>query len=286
MIQKTSIRFFNKTAVRAAWDDASSSWLYSAVDIVSALVGSKSPRVYWNAFKGRNPQLSPFCRQLKLTASDGKQYATDCLTQRGVDALLLALPGKYRVGFSEWVQGMSSPLDEQSKTRAYELWDSPVLDEDLVGTVRGLRQIHSFLFAGLYDFAGKLRTKNISKDGFQFANCMFFDEILPAIESMPDSTIDQILDKYVEMNIAHPFMEGNGRATRIWLDMLLKNRLRKCVDWRQIDKGAYLAAMKRSVVDARPIRELITAALTDDIENRELFMKGIDYSYYYEIVDD
>lgn len=236
MIQKSSIRFFNKTSVRAVWDGDSSSWLYAAVDIISALTDSKNPRVYWNAFKRRNPELSMFCRQLKLTAADGKRYLTDCLTQRGVDALLLALPGKYRSGFSEWVAGMTSPLDERSRARAYELWDSPILDAELAGTVEGLRQIHAFLFDGLYDFAGQIRVKNISKGGFQFANCQHFDEISARIEAMPDDTVGEIIDKYVEMNIAHPFMEGNGRATRIWLDILLKKRLAKCIDWRLIDK--------------------------------------------------
>ena len=244
MIQKTSIRFFNKTAVRAVWDSSDSSWLYSAVDVVAALVGSKNPRVYWNTLKTRNPQLSTFCRQLKLTAADGKQYATDCLTQKGVDSVLLVLPGKYRIGFADWIEGMASPLDERSKQRAYELWDSPILDSELVGTVEGLRQVHAFLFDGLYDFAGRIRTKNISKGGFQFANCAFFGDILPSIEALPDSTAEQIVDKYVEMNIAHPFMEGNGRATRIWLDMLLKRRLGKCVDWRLVGKKEYLAAME------------------------------------------
>ena len=286
MVQKTSIRFFNKTAVRAVWDRAGSCWLYSATDVVAALVNSSNPRAYWNKAKARNPQLAAFCTQMKLTASDGKRYLADCLTQFGVDALLLALPGKYRLDFSEWIAGMSSPLDERSKMRAYELWDSPLLDEELAGTVEGLRQVHAFLFGGLYDFAGKTRTKNISKGGFQFANCMYLDETLASIEAMPDSTVDEIIDKYVEMNVAHPFMEGNGRATRIWLDMLLKKRMGKCVDWSRIDKREYLATMERSVADSTEIQALLTDALTDDVDNRELFMKGIDYSYYYEVVEE
>lgn len=286
MVQKTSIRFFNKTAVRAVWDRAGSCWLYSATDVVAALVNSSNPRAYWNKAKARNPQLAAFCTQMKLTASDGKRYLADCLTQFGVDALLLALPGKYRLDFSEWIAGMSSPLDERSKMRAYELWDSPLLDEELAGAVEGLRQVHAFLFGGLYDFAGKTRTKNISKGDFQFANCMYLDETLASIEAMPDSTVDEIIDKYVEMNVAHPFMEGNGRATRIWLDMLLKKRMGKCVDWSRIDKREYLAAMERSVADSTEIQALLTDALTDDVDNRELFMKGIDYSYYYEVVEE
>ena len=286
MFTKTSIRYFNGKPVRAAWDSDGSEWLYSATDIVAALTGSANSRVYWNTFKARNPHLNAFCRQLKLTAADGKRYASDCLDQRGVDELLLVLPGKYRSGFAEWIQGKLSPLDEQSKHRAYELWESPLLDEGLAGTVEGLRQIHAFLFAGLYDFAGRIRTKNISKGGFQFANCRYFGEILARIEAMPETSVSEIIDKYVEMNIAHPFMEGNGRAMRIWLDMLFKKRLHLCVDWQLIDKKDYLAAMERSVVDAAPIRELIAGALTDAIDDREVFMKGIDYSYYYEEVEE
>ena len=200
--------------------------------------------------------------------------------------MLLILPGKYRIGFADWIEGMASPLDERSKQRAYELWDSPILDSKLVGTVEGLRQVHAFLFDGLYDFAGQIRAKNISKGGFQFANCAFFGDILPSIDALPGSTAEQIVDKHVEMNIAHSFTEGNGRATRIWLDMLLKKRLGKCVDWRLVAKKEHLAAMEKSVVDSSRIHALIAAAPTDDIESREPFMKGIDYSCYYEVVDE
>lgn len=285
MVSKTSIRFFNKTAVRAVWGEGDSAWHFVAVDVICAVTESKSPRKYWNALKSRTPELTTFCRQLKVTASDGKNYLMDCLDQEGIDALLDALPRKYRGNFSEWTKGKMSPLDERSKMRAYELWDSPILNEDFIGTVKGLQQIHAFLFGGLYDFAGQIRTKNISKGGFQFANCQYFGETLPKIEAMPDATEAEIVDKYIEMNIAHPFMEGNGRTTRIWLDMLLKQRVRKCVDWSRIDKQDYLRAMERSVIDASDIKRLIHGALTDKIDDRELFMKGVDYSYYYEEIE-
>ena len=150
------------------------------------------------------------------------------------------------------------------------------------GTARGLQQIHAFLFGGLYDFAGQIRQKNIAKGGFQFAVSRFLGETLSQIEKMPETTIEEIVDKYVEMNIAHPFMEGNGRSTRIWLDLILKRSLKKCVDWSQIDKTDYMEAMRLSPVNPQRIRELITDALTDKINDREMFMKGIDYSYYYE----
>ena len=141
------------------------------------------------------------------------------------------------------------------------------------------------MFGGLYDFAGKIRTKNISKDGFVFANCLHLDETLRNIESMPENTVDEIIDKYIEMNIAHPFMEGNGRATRIWLDQLLMVRIGICINWQQIDKKDYLDAMKKSPFNEEPIRNLLKEAITDRIDDLEIFMKGIDYSYYYETLD-
>ena len=150
------------------------------------------------------------------------------------------------------------------------------------GTVRCLQQIHAYIFGGLYDFAGQLRTKNISKGGFAFANALYFSTILPSIENMPQSTFDEIINKYVEMNVAHPFMEGNGRSTRIWLDLMLKHALSKCIDWSAVNKNAYLEAMRVSVVNNTSLKALLEPALTDQINDREMFMKGIDYSYYYE----
>lgn len=263
-----------------------SSWWYAATDLISAFVESNNPRVYWNTTKKRNPELAALCRQLKLTAVDGKRYNTDCLNENGVKELLFVLPVKKQKPILDWIKGLSDPIDEQSKRKAYELYENSILDEVEVGTVKGLRQIHGYLFEGLYDFAGKVRDKNISKGGFAFANCVYFDEIFANIESMPDSTEEEILNKYVEMNIVHPFMEGNGRATRVWLDMLLKERIGKCVDWQLIDKHDYLDAMEISPIDATRIKELISGALTDRIDDREIFIKGIDYSYYYEEIED
>jgi cell filamentation protein len=286
MKTKTSIRFFNNVPVRARWDDQTSSWWYAATDLISAFVESNNARVYWNTTKKRNPELVAFCRQLKLTAEDGKRYNTDCLNENGVKELLLVLPVKKQKPIMDWIKGLSDPIDEQSKRKAYELYENSILDEAEVGTIKGLKQIHGYLFEGLYDFAGKVRDKNISKGGFTFANCLYFNEIFADIESMPDSTEDEILSKYVEMNIVHPFMEGNGRATRVWLDMLLKERIGKCVDWQLIDKRDYLDAMEISPTDAARIKELISGALTDKINDREIFIKGIDYSYYYEEIED
>jgi cell filamentation protein len=155
-----------------------------------------------------------------------------------------------------------------------------------VGTVKGLQQIHGYLFGGLYDFAGQIRTLNIAKGGFRFAPAQFLDNTLKMIEKMPENTIDEIIDKYVEMNVAHPFMEGNGRSTRIWLDLIFKKNLKLCVDWSKVGKDDYLNAMRESTMDAEKIKKLLHGALTDKINDREVFMKGIDYSYYYEQEDD
>jgi len=286
MTTKTSIRFFNKVPVRARWDEETTSWWYAATDLVLAFTDSKNPRIYWNALKTRNEELYAVCRQLKLTASDGKRYNTDCLNQNGVKQLLFRIPAKNRKSYIDWLEGLSDPVDEQSKRKAYELYENSILDDIEVGTIKGLQQIHAYLFEGLYDFAGKIRDKNISKGNFLFANCAYFDEIFARLEKMPDRTVDEIIDKYVDMNIIHPFMEGNGRATRIWLDQLLRTRVRKCVDWQLIDKKQYLDAMEKSPVDATDIRTLIKGALTDKVDDREIFLKGIDYSYYYEEVAD
>ena len=286
MIVKTSIRFFDSVPVRARWSDEDKNWWYAATDVVQALVQSKNARRYWNTFKSRHPELSSFCRQLKLTAADGKQYATDCLNQNGINRLRLLLPTSSKLQFSDWILGMSDPIDEQSKRNAYELYENSILDATEAGTVKGLQQIHAFLFGGLYDFAGTIRTKNISKGGFVFANCMYLEETFRQIEAMPENCDDEIIDKYIEMNIAHPFMEGNGRATRIWLDHLMKSRIGKCIDWQQIDKYDYLQAMERSPFDSATIKKLLKSAMTDKTNDREIFMKGIDYSYYYETIDE
>ena len=173
-------------------------------------------------------------------------------------------------------------IDEISKQRAIELFDSASLSSFEVGTTRGLQQIHEYLFGGLYDFAGKIREKNISKDNFRFANNLYLVEILAKIDTMPENTFEEIITKYAEMNIAHPFMEGNGRTMRIWLDMLLKTRLKKVVNWQQVSKELYLQAMERSPINDLELRTLLTANLTDDIDNREIIFKGIEQSYYYE----
>ena len=279
---KRPIRYFNNRPVRAVWDNVDSLWWYSAVDFITILVEPNSPRRYWNNVKVRNPELSPFCGQLKLYADDGKKYLSDVINEEGVRLLLTIIPSKYKKAIQDWIKGLLDPIDEQSKKKAYDFYKTELVEEDEIGKTVALQKIHAYLFEGLYPFAGKIRTKTISKGGFIFANGDFILEVLKDIDKLPDNTFDEIVDKYIEMNIAHPFMEGNGRATRIWLDLLLKNRLKKCIDWSKIDKDEYLSAMKASPVNPKPIFSLLKEALTNDINNRDIFMKGIDYSYYYE----
>ncbi len=286
MSLKTSIRFFEDIPVKAVWDSDTSKWWFSATDIAEALTKSKNPRVYWATIKRRNPQLIAICKQLKLTAADGKKYLTDVVDDEGVNTVIALIPSKKSLVFEKWLKGMGTSIDEKSKQKAYELFESGLINEIEVGTVKGLQQIHSYIFGGLYDFAGQIRGLNIAKGGFAFAPAMFLKNNLEVIEKMPEDNLENIVKKYVEMNVAHPFMEGNGRSTRIWLDLILKKNLKKCTDWSQIDKKEYLTAMQESPTTHIHIFKLIESALTDDINNREIFMKGIDYSYYYEQVDE
>ena len=253
-----------------------------AADVVAALAETSNPRVYWATVKRRNPQLFANCKQLKLPARDGKQYLTDVIDEASRNALIAVIQSGKKDVFLRWLSSVGSSIDEKSKQKAYELFESGLINAVEVGTVRGLQQIHAYIFDSLYDFAGQIRTKNISKGGFAFANARFLSDNLKKIEQMPESTLEEIVSKYVEMNIAHPFMEGNGRSTRIWIDLILKKNLSLCVDWSRIDKKAYLQAMEQSPVTEAPILSLISGALTDKINDREVFMKGIDYSYYYE----
>ncbi len=286
---KISIRFFDDREVRAVWDEQNAKWWFSVLDIVAVLSGQddySKTRNYWKYLKAKlkkeKSEVVSATTQLKLLASDGKRYLTDMLDYNGIIALGKEFPGKKANRFIEWFTFSDESIDGKSKTKAYALFDSSFIGSIEVGTSKGLQQIHAYLFGGLYDFAGQIRQKNISKGGFQFAVSRFLGETLQQIEAMPESTFDEIVDKYVEMNIAHPFMEGNGRSARIWLDSMLKKHLKKCVDWSKISKRDYMNAMMRSPMNSSILKMLLENALTGKINDREMFMKGIDYSYYYE----
>lgn len=291
-MSKISIRFFGAREVRAVWDDEQNKWWFSALDIVGVLRNEDDYgkiRNYWkylkNKLKKEGSQLVRAANQLKLTAADGKKYATDTFDYDGILELAKSFPSKEANRFIQWFTYSDETIDGQSKSKAYALFDSTLLETIEVGTVKGLQQIHAYLFGGLYDYAGQIRTANIAKGGFHFATVLYLEDSLAQIEAMPENSFDDILHKYVEMNIAHPFMEGNGRSTRIWLDLILKKNLRLCVDWSKVDKREYLSAMQRSVSDTEPLKTLLQNALTNQIDNRDMFMKGIDYSYYYEQED-
>ena len=217
-----------------------------------------------------------------MVSSDGKRYLTDCLPQKEMLALIEVIPGKNTVPFIKWFTYSEDTIDGKSRSKAYALFESGLLASMKPGTVQCLQQIHAYLFGGLYDFAGQIRTVNISKGNFTFAPAMFLANSLAQIEKMPEDTFEDIISKYVEMNVAHPFMEGNGRSTRIWLDMILRRNLGKVIDWQLVDKDLYLQAMERSPVNDLELRFLLQPALTDRIDDREIIFKGIEQSYYYE----
>lgn len=291
-VQKISIRFFDDREVRAVWDEAGAKWWFSVLDIVGVLNAQDDyakNRNYWKYLKAKlrknGNELVSATNQLKLLASDGKRYLTDVLDNDGVIALAKSFPNNKASRFIEWFTNSDESIDGKSRSKAYALFESSLIDSIEVGTVKGLQQIHAYLFGGLYDFAGQIRTVNIAKAGFQFAMAPYLGQTLADAERMPEDSFDNIIDKYVEMNVAHPFREGNGRATRIWLDLMLKKNLQQCIDWSQVDKRKYLEAMTRSVADSTAIKTLLRSALTDKINDRDTFMKGIDYSYYYEQED-
>jgi len=286
---KISIRFFDDREVRAVWDEQNAKWWFSVLDIIALLTDQDDytkTRNYWKYLKAKlkkeSSQVVSVTTQLKFLAPDGKKRLADVLDYNGIIALGKEFPGKKANRFIDWFTYSDESIDRKSKTKAYAMFESSFINSIEVGTTKGLQQIHAYLFGGLYDFAGQIRQKNISKGGFQFAVSHFLGNTLKQIEAMPETTFDKIVNKYVEMNIAHPFMEGNGRSTRIWLDLILKKRLKKCVDWSKISKRDYMNAMMLSPTQSSVLKSLLEKALTIKINDREMFMKGIDYSYYYE----
>lgn len=291
--QKISIRFYKNRKVRAIWDEDNAQWWFSVLDVLGAIneqSDHEKNRNYWKYLKAKlkkaDSEVVSGTTQLKLTASDGKKYNTDVISLAGVENLAKSIHNSQAMAFLDWFKYSENTIDGQSRKKAYTLWESNLVASKDVGKVKSLQQIHAYLFGGLYDFAGKIRTKTIAKGNTLFCLAEYLHQNLKTIEQMPESTFDEIVDKYVEMNVAHPFMEGNGRSTRIWLDMIFKKRLGMCVDWSKIDKRDYLDAMIESHLDSTKIHELLRGALTDRIDDREIFMKGIDYSYYYEEEDE
>jgi len=234
---KISIRFFNDREVRAVWDDERSKWWFSVLDVVGILNEESDytkTRNYCKYLKAKlkkeNNQLVSATTQLKLLAADGKKYKTDMLDSEGIIELSKNFPNNRAMKFLDWFLYSDTSIDGQSKKKAYTLFESNLINEFEVGTTKGLQQIHAYLFGGLYDFAGQIRDKNISKGGYRFVYALHLKSTLQQIDAMPQSTLEEIILKYSEMNKAHPFMEGNGRSTRIWLDMMLKKHLKKCLD--------------------------------------------------------
>lgn len=288
-MSRKSIRFFNNREVRAVWDDENNRWWFSATDVVRAINDEPDYTKagnYWRWLKRKMKQdgiqlVSP-THDFKFEAPDGKQRKADVLTSDDVSLVVKYIPNNRATKFLDWFTYSENTIDGQSRKKAYTFFESNLIANNDIGTVKALQQIHAYIFGGLYDFAGKIRTKTISKGNTLFCLAEYLHQNLEMIEKLPETTFDEIVDKYVEMNVAHPFMEGNGRSTRIWLDLIFRKNLGLCVDWSKINKNDYLNAMIESHIDSGKIKKLLQGALTDKINDREMFMKGIDYSYYYE----
>lgn len=289
---KKSIRFYKDHEVRAVWDEESSKWWFSVLDVVGAINEQddyQKTRNYWKYLKAKlkkeNNELVSATTQLKFRAADGKLYNTDSLDAEGIKKLAQKIHNDKATAFLEWFIYGDNSIDGRSRKQAYTLWESELIPDKEVGTTKALQKIHAYLFGGLYDFAGKIRTKTIAKGNTLFCLAEHLHGYLQSIDKLPEKTFEEIIEKYCDMNAAHPFMEGNGRSTRIWLDLILKKRLGLCVDWSKVGKKEYLNAMIESHTDNTAIKILLSDALTDRIDDREIFMKGIDYSYYYEQED-
>lgn len=289
MTVKYSIRFYKDKEVRAIWDEENSKWWFSVIDVIWILNDEndyskvRNYRKYLkDKLKKEESQVVSDTNQLKMMAPDGKFRLTDVMDWDWIILLAKNFPNNKAKDFLDWFLYSENSIDGQSRKKAYALFENNLIQDEDIWTIKSLKQIHAYLFWWLYDFAWKIRQKNISKWGFMFVTAEFLDNTLHQIELMPENTFDEIIDKYVEMNIAHPFMEWNWRTTRIWLVLIFKKRLKKCVDWSQINKNDYLNAMVESVSNPAKINKLIKGALTDKIDDRDVFMKWIDYSYYYE----
>jgi cell filamentation protein len=286
---KISIRFFDDREVRAVWDELNAKWWFSVLDIVAVLRNQDDyakNRNYWKYLKAKlkeeDSEVVSATTQLKLLAPDEKRRLTDMLDYQGIIALGKVFPSKNANRFIEWFTFSDESIDGKSKSKAYALFETSFIDSIEVGTTKGLQQIHAYLFGGLYNFAGQIRTKSIAKGGYSFTPAHALATHLQEIESMPEDSLEAIVDKYVEMNKAHSFTEGNGRSARIWLDLMLKKQFQRCVDWSKISKVNYMNGMVISTIDSSELHKLLKHALTADIHSREMYMKGIDYSYYYE----
>ena len=289
---KKSIRFYKDHEVRAVWDEKNNKWWFSATDVVRAINNEEDyvkAGNYWRWLKKKlasaGVQLVSATHEFKFEAPDGKMRKADVLDAEGVQTLAAHYPSNRANEFLQWFVYGDNSIDGRSRKQAYTLWESNLIPDKEVGTTKALQKIHAYLFGGLYDFAGKIRNKTIAKGNTLFCLAEHLHGYLQTIDSLPESNFDEIIDKYCDMNAAHPFMEGNGRSTRIWLDLILKKRLGQCVDWSKVGKREYLNAMIESHTDSTAIKALLRTALTDRIDDREIFMKGIDYSYYYEQED-
>jgi len=271
----------NINGIESIYIENEEMFYYSIPSIIKHLVQTKDEKLYWRVFKKRikDKKILNDIKQFKTMAIDKKLRITDFCTlltlfklanllksDKSKDILL----NKYKI------------IDSESERKAKLLFNSKEFNNFKNISHKHLLWIHKFIFGGMYEFAGMIRQTNISKGGFKFANALFLTKNLENNDNIDSDTFDEIIKRYIDMNIIHPFQEGNGRSTRIWLDLILKTKLKKCVNWQKVDKSKYLEAMKASIYDEKPIINLLQQSLTSDINNREVFFKGLEQSYYYE----
>lgn len=278
----TPIKILNGKKVRIVWSESSSTFLYSATDLVLAFTSSKNPRIYWNAIKRRHPEIKRYCFLAKLRAADNKLYNSDLLNYEGINELVFILKHPNRKFLISWLKGENGSIDEQAIKRAQDLYDINILNTDEIGTFLGLRKIHAYLFDGLYPNVGKVRNKNVPKGNIEFANYTFLKQILIHIDNMSSGNFNEIVEKYVEMNIAHPFLDGCEQSMRLWLDMILKIKLGKCINWAKIRKEDYLEAMAESPYNDSQIKNVFKRGLSNKILDKNLFQISLNSSFFYE----
>lgn len=275
------------------WGQRKKYYGQEAIDLISAFICCKSPNINFISIQGDDSRHCQSAQEALDFLADKNLEDVWMITVWGEDhscGTILIYKDQFMQDyaifeFSEYYAPEKDDEEYFSKKRIKEIWDTNIINSFEVGTFKGLKAIHEYIFQDVFDFAGEIRNVNLSKGNFRFTSLLFLENNLQIISKMPETTFDEIIQKYAEMNVAHPFKNGNGRATRIWLNLMLKKNLGVCVDWQKINKIGYLQAMERSVVNALELKYLLKNALTEDTENRDIFLKGIQKSYAYEEQD-
>ena len=273
------VRYKNDRPIRFAWDDDTEKWWMCATDAAKALTDTSNPRVYWATVKRRNPDLFANCKQLKFIAADGKMYNMDVIDNARLDALNAVVHSTRRDEFLKYLASVESSDDKKVRERAYELFNDETSGAFDVGNVRGLQQLHSFLFEGIIEDAGQIRTDETDNITTVYTSLKFLPKTLDRIDRMTERSLNEIISKYVEMNTAHPFMSGNGRSIRLWFDMIIKKRLQRRIDWTRINTREFIKATDEGAIEETTLLRLVKEALTDRLDDRNFYKRCIDSSF-------